>query len=97
MSLLVAVALALAIAWLVARAIAARQARLVKAGERWTLEEDSDGELVSVFAVHPGKDKLLIGAVPISATDFSQRIEDVRADGHEKVTALNAARPALGR
>jgi len=58
----------------------------------WQLEERSDGELVSVLAVHPANEPLLIGAVPFSSPDFESRIEEVRAEGRYKLAALNSGR-----
>ena len=85
---LVVLALLVLLVLALARAISSR----TRATGRWALDESSDGELVTVLAVHPGKERLLIGSVPIAAADFAQRLEDVRAEGEEKVVALNARR-----
>jgi len=81
------------VALAVLRAVAARQ----RDRGTWRLDEDSDGELVSVYAVHPVKERLLIGAVPFAAADFDFRIEEVRSEGRAKLVALNAGRRTLGR
>lgn len=64
----------------------------------WFVEEESDGEQVCVYACRPGEDHLLIGAVPFAARDFDSRLYELRAEGREKVYALNQAskRPLLG-
>ena len=91
-ALLVLVVLALLVAAviLLARALAARRQQRRRLTGHWTLDERSDGELVSVLAVHPEQEPLLIGAVPFAAGDFDFRIEEVRAEGRQKLAALNA-------
>jgi hypothetical protein len=90
--LLLVVALVVAVAGWLRRAAAERQA-----SAPWRLEEISDGELVSVRAVRPGHEPLLVGAVPFAAADFESRIEEVRAEGRYKLAALNSGRGELGR
>lgn len=59
--------------------------------QRWHIEEQSDGEMVAVFAERPGE-KLLIGAVPFAADDFDTRLYGLRAEGRAKVYTLNEGR-----
>jgi len=80
-----------------ARSLAARRRERARTSGVWTLDEQSDGELVSVLAVHPVKEPLLIGAVPFAAADFDFRIEELRAEGRMKLAALNGGRRSLGR
>lgn len=94
---LIALALLLLAAWLVVRAVAVRGRRRALQRGRWSLEEGGDGERVTVHAVHPAHPPLLVGAVPIADPDFAQRLEDVRAEGEEKVVALNSRRVSPGR
>jgi hypothetical protein len=96
LAVLVVLVLLVLLAVAVARWVSARGA----AGERdapWELEERSDGELVSVLAVHPANEPLLIGAVPFASADFEMRIEEVRAEGRSKLVALNSGRRELRR
>ena len=94
---LVGLALLVAAAIVLARSLAARRRERQRVGGRWTLDERSDGELVSVLAVHPVQEPLLIGAVAFAADDFDFRIEELRAQGRQKLAALNAGRRSLGR
>lgn len=55
----------------------------------WVLDEESDGELVNVYAIKPGEERLLIGAAPFSSDDFDARLYELRAEGRAKVYALN--------
>jgi hypothetical protein len=55
----------------------------------WELEEKSDGELVVIYACKPGEERLMIGAVPFSSQDFDMKLYELRAEGQEKVMALN--------
>ena len=55
----------------------------------WQLTEHSDGEQVCVYAERPGEDQLLIGAAPFAARDFEDQLYQLRADGRERVYALN--------
>ena len=89
--------LLVAAAILLARSLAARRRERQRVSGRWTLDERSDGELVSVLAVHPAQEPLLIGAVPFAAADFDFRIEELRAEGRQKLAALNARPRTLGR
>jgi hypothetical protein len=69
-----------------------------EAGAPWRMVEDSDGEAISVFAARPGQERLLIGYVPFAAQDFDSRLYELRAQGREKLVALNEGRRgALGR
>ena len=88
-ALVVAVVLA-AVAWARGRRQAGRDAG------PWELDEVSDGEMVTVLAVHPANEPLLVGAVPFASPDFDTRIEEVRAEGRYKLAALNSGR-RLGR
>ncbi len=80
----------------VARSLATRRHERARVRGTWTLDEASDGELVTVFAVHPAKERLLIGAVPFAAEDFDYRIEELRSEGRHKLAALNGGRRELG-
>jgi hypothetical protein len=60
-----------------------------EAGAPWRMVEDSDGEAISVFAARPGQERLLIGYVPFGAPDFDSRLYELRAEGREKLVALN--------
>ena len=65
------------------------------AADRWRLVEESDGELLSVYAALPGhadSERILVGAVPCAASDFEYRIEEVRSEGRMKLAALNSGR-----
>jgi hypothetical protein len=55
----------------------------------WKMVEDSDGEQVVIRAERPEHEPLLIGAVPFGAMDFDGRLYELRAQGQEKVYALN--------
>lgn len=86
---LILLLLVAAIVVLVLRGVAAAQERRLS-GEPWRLAERSDGEMLTVHAVRPGAEPLLIGAVAFAADDFGYRIEELRAAGDEKLVALNA-------
>jgi hypothetical protein len=58
----------------------------------WRMVEDSDGEQVTVYACRPGHERLLLGSVPISAQDFDSQLYELRAEGEQKLAALNAGR-----
>jgi hypothetical protein len=58
-------------------------------GAEWELDEVSDGTQVLVYADHPREERLLIGAVSFGAEDFDSRLYELRAQGREKVYALN--------
>lgn len=62
---------------------------------KWELKEESDGEMIYVYAVHPATQRLMIDAVAFARSDFDYRIEEVRAAGREKVIALNSGRKQL--
>jgi len=62
------------------------------AGAPWRMVEDSDGEAISVFAARPGQERLLIGYIPFAAQDFDSRLYELRAQGREKLLALNEGR-----
>lgn len=64
----------------------------------WKMVEDSDGEAIQVFAARPGQERLLIGYVPFAAADFDSRLYELRAEGRQKLLALNGERRrGLGR
>jgi hypothetical protein len=63
--------------------------RRLESRQPWAVKEASDGELVSLSAVKPGCEPLLLGAVPIAATDFDSRLYLARAEADERVRALN--------
>jgi len=77
---------------LVLYAIVAMVRRRREAGAPWRMVEDSDGEAISVFAARPGQERLLIGYVPFAAQDFDSRLYELRAEGREKLVALNEGR-----
>ncbi len=56
----------------------------------WRLEERSDGELITLRAVRPGDEPLLLGSAPIGAQDFDDKLHMARAEAREKIAALNA-------
>lgn len=58
----------------------------------WRMVEDSDGEAIQVSAARPGQERLLIGYVPFAAPDFDSRLYELRAEGREKLLALNGER-----
>ena len=58
----------------------------------WKMVEDSDGEAIQVFAARPGQERLLIGYVPFAAPDFDSRLYELRAEGRQKLVALNGER-----
>jgi hypothetical protein len=58
----------------------------------WRMVEDSDGEAIRVFAVRPGHERLLIGSVPFAAPDFDSQLYELRAEGRQKLVALNGER-----
>jgi hypothetical protein len=92
------VVLLLLVLLVVALVLAARaMARRRRTGGEWELEEVSDGELVTVRAVRPGDQPLLVGAVPFASADFESRLEELRAEGRHKLAALNSGRRQLGR
>ena len=55
----------------------------------WELREESDGETLAVLAVRAGQKTLEVGRVPFGAADFDSRLYEARAEGREKVQALN--------
>ena len=63
---------------------------LRRGGGRWRLEERSDGELLTLHAVRPGDDPLLLGSAPIGAADIDSKLYEIRAEAREKLSALNA-------
>lgn len=71
------------------RAIARRYGERRDEHAPWELAEHSDGEQVCVYAERPGDERLLIGAAPFGSTDFDSQLYEVRAQGREKVYALN--------
>jgi hypothetical protein len=83
--LLVVVVIVVAVGY----ALSALAQRRLQAGRPWKVEETSDGELVSISAVKPGSQPLLLGAVPIAADDFDSRLYLVRAEARERVRTLN--------
>jgi hypothetical protein len=58
----------------------------------WRMAEDSDGEAIRVYAARPGQARLLIGSVPFAAPDFDSQLYELRAEGRQKLAALNAER-----
>ncbi len=83
-----------------AAAIAAARAwmrRRWAADAPWRLNEESDGEMVSLYAERPGQQRLMIGAVPFASSDFDFRIEELRAEGQGKLAALNSGRRTISR
>jgi hypothetical protein len=58
----------------------------------WRMVEDSDGEAIQLFAARPGQERLLIGYVPFAAPDFDSRLYELRAEGRQKLLALNEER-----
>ena len=56
---------------------------------RWRIEERSDGELLTLHAVRPGDEPLLLGSAPTGAADFDSRVYEARAEAREKLAALN--------
>ena len=56
----------------------------------WRLEERSDGELITLRAVRPGDEPLLLGSAPIAAQDFDDKLHMARSEAREKIAALNA-------
>jgi hypothetical protein len=63
----------------------------------WRMVEDSDGEAIQVFAARPGQERLLIGSVPFAAPDFDSRLYELRAEGRQKLLALNGERRRMLR
>lgn len=55
----------------------------------WTLREESDGEALALLAVRPGQKPLVVGRVPFGAADFDSQLYEARAEGRDKVQALN--------
>jgi hypothetical protein len=55
----------------------------------WRLDESSDGELLTLHAVRPGDEPLLLGSVPIGAQEFDSKLYELRAEARQKVLALN--------
>jgi hypothetical protein len=82
---LIAILVALAVLALVTLLQRARAARAP-----WRMEEDSDGEAISVYAIRPGREPLLIGSVAFADEDFDSRLYELRAQGRQKLLALNA-------
>jgi hypothetical protein len=68
----------------------ARRRRL--AHSPWRLSERSDGEQLVIYAERPDEQPLLVAAVAFAAHDFGSRVEEARAEGAEKVAALNSGR-----
>ncbi len=92
MRLLVAALIVLVVVVLIVAcvyALGASTRRRLQAGRPWTVAESSDGELVALAAVKPGSDPLPLGAVPIGAPDFDERLYRLRAEAAERVSALN--------
>jgi hypothetical protein len=56
---------------------------------RWRLDERSDGELLTLHAVRPGDEPLLLGSAPIAAADFDDKVYELRAQARDKLAALN--------
>lgn len=78
-----------ALTGMLGRAIGRRLALRRAEDAPWELVEHSDGEQVCVYAERPGEDRLLIGAAPFAAMDFDVKIRVLRAEGYERVYALN--------
>ena len=55
----------------------------------WALREQSDGEALTVLAVKPGQKPLVVGRIPFGAADFDSQLYEARAEGRDKVQALN--------
>jgi hypothetical protein len=66
----------------------ARRRRLSRSP--WRLHERSDGEQLVIYAERPDEQPLLVAAVAFAAEDFGSRVEEARAQGAEKVAALNS-------
>lgn len=56
---------------------------------RWEIQEDADGEQVTLYAAKPGCDRLLVGAVPFAAADFEERMIGLREDAADRIGTLN--------
>ena len=62
--------------------------RLLTGGpEQWELAERTEGEVVRVIAKRGGEE-LTVGAVPFGDEDFEYRIEELRSEGRQRLTAL---------
>ena len=58
----------------------------------WRLIEDSDGDVVTVYGCRPGHERLLLGSVPVADDNFDARLSELRAEGEQKLVALNDRR-----
>ena len=58
----------------------------------WRLIEHSDGEVLTVYADRPRRDRLLIGSVAIADEDFDERLHDLRVEGRQRLLVLNGGR-----
>lgn len=74
------------------RSLSRIRARRRAAQQPWQIDEHSDGELVTVYAVKPGEERLVIGAAAFAANDFDYRVEEVRSQARLKVAALNSGK-----
>jgi len=62
----------------------------------WALEEGSDGDHVTLWAVAPGRKRMTLGVVELAAPDAEKRVADLRTAGEERIAALNARRRVAG-
>jgi hypothetical protein len=86
--LIALIALAVWLAYTSMRSVSGRRSRTAP----WRLAERSDGEQLVIYAERPAEQPLLVAAVPFGAGDFGTRVEEARAEGAEKVAALNSGR-----
>jgi hypothetical protein len=63
----------------------------------WSLEETSDGELLTYYAARPGQERLMVGAVAFGSDEFDFKVEELRSRALQKVAALNSGGRLLGR
>ena len=89
-------ALIVAAVWLASTAFRGASGRRAR-HRPWRLAERSDGEQLVIYAERAAQEPLLVAAVPFGAADFGTRVEEARAEGAEKVAALNSGRERSSR
>jgi hypothetical protein len=82
--------------WLASTALRGASGRRARHSP-WQLAERSESERLVIYAERPGEQPLLVAAVPFGAEDFGMRVEEARAEGAEKLAALNSGRERSSR
>ena len=71
----------------------AREGVAATAADRYRVLETTSGSEAQVYIARPGSDSgVLIGSVPITSEDFTERYADLIVQAEDRVATLNATR-----